>query len=141
MLIYVFEVSAYDAAKDAAYYRDCIDAMQEYSPDAAVFLLVHKMDIVAGGDRAPLLELRSRHSRELQAESEVVPVTVFGTSIYDETLYKVRHQPTFCLTRVSSFALPLPLTSSTLHVWTDKRRHGRESCTPSSPTRPSCSRT
>src|SRR6266850_4344496 len=131
VLIYVFEVSAHDAAKDAAYYRDCIDALQKYSPEAAVFLLVHKMDLVAGGDRAPLLE---RRSRELQVESGAVPVTVFGTSIHDETLYKVCLPPTFCPTRVSRF---LPLTPSTPRVWTDERRHGRGSCTPSSPTRPS----
>src|SRR5580693_3355770 len=60
VLIYVFEVSAHDAVKDAAYYRDCIDALQKYSPEAAVFLLVHKMDLVAGGERATLLERRSR---------------------------------------------------------------------------------
>jgi Ras-related GTP-binding protein A/B len=50
------------------------------------------MDLVAGGDKAPLLE---RRSRELQAKSGVVPVTVFGTSIHDHALYKVRHPPTF----------------------------------------------
>ncbi|KAH8994396.1 Gtr1/RagA G protein conserved region-domain-containing protein [Lactarius hatsudake] len=63
VLIYVFE-----------YYRDCLDALQKYSPDAAVFLLVHKMDLVVGEKSA--------------AESGSVDVTVFGTSIYDETLYK-----------------------------------------------------
>ncbi|KAF8489244.1 Gtr1/RagA G protein [Russula emetica] len=84
VLIYVFEVSAHDAVKDAAYYRDCIDALQKYSPEAAVFLLVHKMDLVAG-DRTALLE---RRTRELQAESGTVSITVFGTSIHDETLYK-----------------------------------------------------
>ena len=47
-----------------------------------MFLLVHKMDLVACGDRAPLLE---RRSRELQVESGAVPVIVFGTSIHDET--------------------------------------------------------
>jgi len=86
VLIYVFEVSAHDATKDAAYYRDCLEALKRYSPEAAVFLLVHKMDLVAG-DRAALLE---RRTRELQAESGSVAVTVFGTSIHDETLYKVR---------------------------------------------------
>ncbi|KAN0135371.1 Gtr1/RagA G protein conserved region domain containing protein [Lactarius tabidus] len=84
VLIYVFEVGARDTAKDAEYYRDCLDALQKYSPDAAVFLLVHKMDLVVG-DRSTLLE---RRKRELQAESGSVAVTVFGTSIYDETLYK-----------------------------------------------------
>jgi len=98
VLIYVFEVSAHDAAKDSAYYRNCLDALQKYSPEAAVFLLVHKMDLVAG-DRAVLLE---RRTRELQTESGAVPITVFGTSIHDETLYKVRppiiflFSPSFC---------------------------------------------
>jgi Ras-related GTP-binding protein A/B len=32
VLIYVFQVSAHDATKDAAYYRDCLDALQKYSP-------------------------------------------------------------------------------------------------------------
>jgi Ras-related GTP-binding protein A/B len=90
VLIYVFEVevSAHDAVKDAAYYRDCLDALQKYSPEAAVFLLVHKMDLVAG-DKAAMLE---RRKRELQAESGTVAITVFGTSIHDESLYKVCRQ-------------------------------------------------
>jgi Ras-related GTP-binding protein A/B len=86
VLIYVFEVGARDAPKDAEYYRDCLDALQKYSPETAVFLLVHKMDLVTGDKRAVL----ERRTRELQTESGTVPVTVFGTSIYDETLYKVR---------------------------------------------------
>jgi hypothetical protein len=65
MLIYVFEASAHDADKDAAYYRNCLDALQKYSPEDAVFLFGHKMDLVRGGDGAPLLE---RRRRELQAE-------------------------------------------------------------------------
>ena len=97
VLIYVFEVSAHDAVKDAAYYRDCLDALQKYSPEAAVFLLVHKMDLVTG-DRAALLE---RRTRELQAESGTVAITVFGTSIHDETLYKVCQQHNI-------FSFPLP---------------------------------
>jgi len=74
------------------------------------------MDLFAGGDRALLLE---RRSRELQVESEsgAVLVAVFGTNIHDETLYKVRHPPTFCLTRVSRFLLLAPpLTPSTPRV-------------------------
>ena len=85
VLIYVFEVGARDAAKDAEYYRDSLDALQKYSPNAAVFLLVHKMDLVVG-DKSTFLE---RRKRELQTESGSVAVTVFGSSIYDETLYKV----------------------------------------------------
>jgi Ras-related GTP-binding protein A/B len=116
VLIYVFEISTHDAVKDAAYYRDCLDALQRYSPEAAVFLLVHKMDLVPG-DRAALLE---RRTRELQGESGTVPITVFGTSIHDETLYKVRPWPAFSL--------------HSSRVPTDEHRHGRASYTPSYPT-------
>jgi hypothetical protein len=107
VLIYVFEVGAHDAVKDATYYRDCLDALQKYSPEAAVFLLVHKIDLVTG-DRAALLE---RRTRELQGESGTVPITVFGTSIYDETLYKVRRWSARSL-----LPSPLPPSPYTLRV-------------------------
>ncbi|TFY66676.1 hypothetical protein EVG20_g4415 [Dentipellis fragilis] len=84
VLIYVFEIESRDMSKDLLYYRDCLDALRKYSPDAAVFLLVHKMDLVTGDKRAALEKKR----RELQHESGDVDVTVFGTSIYDESLYK-----------------------------------------------------
>ncbi|KAI0053881.1 rraga protein [Auriscalpium vulgare] len=84
VLIYVFEVESRDMSKDLSYYRDCIDSLRKFSPTANVFLLVHKMDLVAGDKGAQLEKKR----RELQHESGEVGVTVFGTSIYDESLYK-----------------------------------------------------
>ncbi|KAI0063392.1 hypothetical protein BV25DRAFT_424934 [Artomyces pyxidatus] len=84
VMIYVFEVESRDMPKDLTYYRDCLDALRKYSSDASVFLLVHKMDLVKG-DKGTQLE---RKRRDLQAESGDVEVTVFGTSIYDESLYK-----------------------------------------------------
>ena len=86
VLIYVFEVESRDMAKDLVYYRDCLDALKKYSPDTSVFLLFHKMDLVSG-DRVAVLD---KKRRELEQESTGVAVTVFGTSIYDESLYKVR---------------------------------------------------
>lgn len=85
VMIYVFEVESRNMAKDLQYYRDCLAALQKYSPTAAVFLLVHKMDL-ARGSRAQTL---MRKTQELQHASGDVYVTVFGTSIYDESLYKV----------------------------------------------------
>ena len=89
-----------DAAKDAAYYRDCLDALQTYSPEAGVFLLVQRMNIVTG-DRMALLEGRAR---ELQAESSAV----LGTSVHDEALYKVRLPP--MLSRARSLLSFSPFT-------------------------------
>lgn len=89
----------HDATKDAADYRDCLEALQRYSPEAGVFLLVHTTDSVTG-DRTALLE---RRMWELQAESGAVSITVIGTNIHDETLYKVR-----CL--VPTVLSPFPLS-------------------------------
>lgn len=94
VLIYVFDVETNEMNKDLEYYRDCLDGLRQFSPDAAVFLLVHKMDLVR--ERAATFE---RKKKELQDQSEKgqpqVPtsVTVFGTSIYDESLYRVCRLP------------------------------------------------
>lgn len=84
VMIYVFEVESRSMKKDLDYYRDCLAALRKHSPEAAVFLLVHKMDLTRGNKTATL----ERKTHELQQASEGVEVTVFGTSIYDESLYK-----------------------------------------------------
>ncbi|PCH37743.1 rraga protein [Wolfiporia cocos MD-104 SS10] len=84
VLIYVFEVESRNAARDLEYYDQCLASLQKYSPDAAVFLLVHKMDLVRGS-KASVLE---KKAHELKEASHGADVTVFGTSIYDESLYK-----------------------------------------------------
>jgi Ras-related GTP-binding protein A/B len=95
VLIYVFDVETHEMHKDLEYYRDCLDGLRQFSPDAAVFLLVHKMDLVR--DKGATFE---RKKKELQEHSDKGPgqpltsVTVFGTSIYDESLYRVR-RPSF----------------------------------------------
>lgn len=102
-MIYVFEVESRNMDKDLDYYRDCLKALREYSPEAAVFLLVHKMDLV-GGPRTVVLESKTQ---ELQHASGSAEVTVFGTSIYDESLYKVRHD--------SFFSCPCSMLTSGRH--------------------------
>lgn len=86
VMIYVFDVESREMGKDLDYYRDCLDGLRQHSPDAGVFLLVHKMDLVK--TKGGLLEKRKK---DLEEESKGVDVVVFGTSIYDESLYKVGH--------------------------------------------------
>lgn len=86
VLIYVFDVESRDVEKDMGYYRDCLDGLKRHSPDAAVFLLVHKVDLV----RASKKKILKTKRREMREASGDMPITVFGTSIYDESLYKVR---------------------------------------------------
>jgi len=84
VLIYVFDVESREMSKDLEYYRDCLEALRKYSPDAVVFLLVHKMDLVRN-QKGAILERKIKDLRENSGET---PITVFGTSIYDESLYK-----------------------------------------------------
>jgi Ras-related GTP-binding protein A/B len=92
VLIYVFEVKARDPASDADYFRRILAALRRFSPGADVFLLVHKMDLAgAGRDRAQVLERkRAELVKEAAAVAPGMRVQVFGTSIYDESLYRVR---------------------------------------------------
>jgi Ras-related GTP-binding protein A/B len=85
VMIYVFDIETREMNKDLEYYRDCLEGLRQFSPEAAVFLLVHKMDLV----REPKSIMFERKKKELQQASGDVGVTLFGTSIYDESLYKV----------------------------------------------------
>ncbi|KIM48755.1 hypothetical protein M413DRAFT_437934 [Hebeloma cylindrosporum] len=84
VMIYVFDVETREMGKDLEYYRDCLAGLQQYSPDAAIFLLVHKMDLV----REPRLTAFQRKKQELQDASGDAVISVLGTSMYDESLYK-----------------------------------------------------
>ena len=86
VLIYVFDIETREAVKDLEYYRDCIDGLKKYSSEARVFLLVHKMDLVRENVDDVLIKKRA----QLEQESTGLTVTVFGTSIYNESLYRVR---------------------------------------------------
>lgn len=85
VMIYVFDAETREMNKDLEYYRDCLEGLTQCSPEAAVFLLVHKMDLV----REPKAIMFEKKREELQKASSGVVITVFGTSIYDESLYRV----------------------------------------------------
>ncbi|KDR73562.1 hypothetical protein GALMADRAFT_228006 [Galerina marginata CBS 339.88] len=84
VMIYVFDVETREMGKDLEYFRDCMAGLKQYSPDAAVFLLIHKMDLVREPRQATFLKKK----QELEEASGDTKVNVFGTSIYDESLYK-----------------------------------------------------
>lgn len=84
VMIYVFDIETHGMHKDLEYYRDCLEGLKQHSPDAAVFLLVHKMDLA----REPRSAVFEKKRKDLEDASGDCPVTVFGTSIFDESLYK-----------------------------------------------------
>lgn len=84
-LIYVFDVTSLALDDDLAYYSQTIDALVQLSPDAKIFILLHKMDLIREEDRDRAFDERSEL---ILARSSDMSVELFKTSIWDETLYK-----------------------------------------------------
>lgn len=85
VLIYVFDVESRELEKDMHYYQSCLEAILQNSPDAKVFCLVHKMDLVQDDQREMIFREREEDLKRL---SKPLDCTCFATSIWDETLYK-----------------------------------------------------
>ncbi|ETE69680.1 Ras-related GTP-binding protein B [Ophiophagus hannah] len=106
VLIYVFDVESRELEKDMHYYQSCLEAILQNSPDAKIFCLVHKMDLVqedqrdlvrvslqrglAFGQRALVGRIFKEREEDLKRLSRPLECSCFRTSIWDETLYKVR---------------------------------------------------
>ena len=85
VLIYVFDVESRELEKDLHYYQSCLEAILQNSPDAKIFCLIHKMDLVQEDQRDLIFQDRDT---DLKRMSLPLQATCFKTSIWDETLYK-----------------------------------------------------
>jgi len=85
VLIYVFDVESRELEKDMHYYQTCLEAILQNSPDAKIFCLIHKMDLVQEDQRDTIFREREEDLKRL---SKPLDCTCFRTSIWDETLYK-----------------------------------------------------
>lgn len=85
VLIFVFDVDSREPEKDIFYYKQCLEALQQNSPDAKIFCLVHKMDLVPEDTRDQTFKSKESELRNL---SLPMKITACKTSIWDETLYK-----------------------------------------------------
>jgi len=85
VLIYVFDIESNEIDHDMKQFSNVLEAIEKNSPDAAIFILIHKMDLVQEEYREAVFEQRQQiveqYSRDLK-------LTFFKTSIWDETLYK-----------------------------------------------------
>ena len=64
VLIYVFDVESREVEKDMHYYQSCLEAIMQNSPDAQVFCLIHKMDLIPEDQRqvvSPFLIISCDH--------------------------------------------------------------------------------
>lgn len=85
VLIYVFDVESRELDKDMHYYQSCLEAILQNSPEAKIFCLVHKMDLVQEDQRDFIFREREEDLKRLSLPLEC---TCFRTSIWDETLYR-----------------------------------------------------
>ncbi|KAK4302379.1 hypothetical protein Pmani_025530 [Petrolisthes manimaculis] len=85
VLIYVFDVESRELERDMHYYQSCLEAILQNSPEARVFCLIHKMDLVQDDQRDVIFHEREEDLKRLSKPLECV---CFRTSIWDETLYK-----------------------------------------------------
>jgi len=85
VLIYVFDVESRELEKDYHYYQTCLEALLQNSPEAKVFCLIHKMDLVHEDHRDQIFKEREE---DLKKWSKPLECVCFRTSIWDETLYK-----------------------------------------------------
>ncbi|KAI9828346.1 MAG: GTP-binding protein gtr1 [Thelocarpon impressellum] len=85
VLIYVFDIESREFDRDVVTFSSIMRALTEFSPDATVFCLIHKMDLVQDQFRVKLYEERVAVVKE---RSEKFDVTCFATSIWDQSLYR-----------------------------------------------------
>ncbi|GAA5809199.1 hypothetical protein MFLAVUS_002604 [Mucor flavus] len=94
VLIYVFDAVSAELDKDIHYYQSCLESILTHSPDAIVFCLMHKMDLIQEDRRDKMFE---KQKIELQVRSEPIQIQAFQTSIWDETLYAAWAKIIHCL--------------------------------------------
>uniref|UniRef100_K3X489 Ras-related GTP-binding protein n=1 Tax=Globisporangium ultimum (strain ATCC 200006 / CBS 805.95 / DAOM BR144) TaxID=431595 RepID=K3X489_GLOUD len=85
LLIYVFDIESREIDKDMAHFDGCLEAIDQNSSNAKVFVLIHKMDLVPEEQRERVFEQKKEM---ILARTGALPTVCFGTSIWDETLYR-----------------------------------------------------
>ena len=106
VLIYVFDIESRDVDRDMATYVNIISALVQYSREAKVFVLIHKMDLIQLMVREEVFDNRVAVIRKKTAEAVSIvrkqkpdvagagldaadlDLQAFATSIWDQSLYK-----------------------------------------------------
>ncbi|KAI9502050.1 Gtr1/RagA G protein conserved region-domain-containing protein [Coemansia spiralis] len=86
VLIYVFDLETTNKESEYQLYDDCLRNLAVFSPTAKVYCLVHKMDKIPEPEQKELTV--ESYRRALAKRSEMFQPDVFGTSIWDHTLYR-----------------------------------------------------
>ena len=87
VLIYVFDIESREVERDLATYSAVIRALEEFSPQACVFCLVHKMDLVQNDFRGTMFAERD-HAIKAHSGKFSRSVISYPTTIWDQSLYR-----------------------------------------------------
>jgi len=112
VLIFVFDISSKEAAPDMLSFASTIRALHEFSPNSKIFVLIHKMDLVPGEQRAKVFQQKTMDVRTTCEDEGFLQqqVEFWATSIWDQSLYRA-------WTRVIYFLVP---NASTIESMLDK---------------------
>jgi Ras-related GTP-binding protein A/B len=108
-LIYVFEVRKLNNAgqplpESVTTFRRILDVLLQYSPEARIFILIHKMDLLNNDERPILFKTWVETVKET---CQKTPVVIFASSIYEDSLFRVRdfHRASLTFTNASLLGL------------------------------------
>ncbi|KAF2436746.1 ras-related GTP-binding protein-like protein A [Tothia fuscella] len=87
VLIFVFDIESREFMADIQNYYNIIQALEECSPTAKIFCLIHKMDLVQARLRIQLLDERVELIKA-QSRGFAETMEFYATSIWDQSLYK-----------------------------------------------------
>lgn len=101
VLIYVFDITSTEWESDLKYFEEILTALRENSSEAGVWVLINKMDLVDKED--PKRTRFEQRRADIEAVDERIEASAgkkeghkkgtlrcYPTSIWDESLYKVR---------------------------------------------------
>lgn len=92
VLIHVFDVESQEVIKDIEIFMRSLKQLKKYSPDAKIFVLLHKMDLVQLDKRDELFQIMMNKLSEASTEYGFPDLVGFPTSIWDESLYRAWSQ-------------------------------------------------
>jgi Ras-related GTP-binding protein A/B len=94
LLVYVFDIAD---DMDMGRFNDIVEALDQHSHDAKVFVLLHKMDLFAEDVRHSVFLDRENHILNACRGYKGLTVRCFPSSIWDETLYRAWSEIVHCL--------------------------------------------
>ena len=85
VMIYVFDIESREFERDLEVYSNIIQALKDFSPEAYVFCLIHKMDLIQPEYQDDLAAERGNIIRE---RSHGLSIETFASSIWNQSLYR-----------------------------------------------------